>query len=300
MPLQVNSPAEPRRTPASITSIAEKMTPPDTVGLTMALQTTLDAGELLAIFSRWVAPTVPHDGLAYRHDGEGVALQLGTSARNSTHYTLDLDGTALGELRVSRSRPFAEQDLARLEYFLCTLLYPMRNALTYRKAQRAALEDPLTGAGNRAALEQSLNREIELARRSEHPLTLVAIDLDHFKRVNDLHGHSTGDAVLKSVAARIRQSARTSDLLYRYGGEEFVLLLSHTDLEGGRCVAERILRNVGTQPIALPGLELHLTVSIGVAQLRAQEEKEALFERADAALYRAKAHGRNCVELQSQ
>ncbi len=124
---------------------------------------------------------------------------------------------------------------------------------------------------------------------------MLVIDIDHFKQVNDTYGHRFGDDVLRAVAHAVGDTIRRSDVLYRYGGEEFVVLASHTTLTGARQLAERIRGNVaGIATVG--GRELRVTVSVGAAQLRAGESAEALFVRADQALYRAKESGRNRVE----
>ena len=210
---------------APVISLARGVEAPDTLRLTTALQITIDLEQLLRIFSETVQETISHQGLTYRNDEQHFVVAVGHTGRHHCSYRLNLLGTELGEVAMSRNKRFSEQDLAQIEYLLCALVYPLRNALHYREALNAAHRDPLTGIGNRAALEQNLARETALAHRHKKPLSLIVIDIDLFKQVNDRHGHTVGDAVLRSVAHAINEQLREDDLLFRYGGEEFVNII---------------------------------------------------------------------------
>ncbi len=165
-------------------------------------------------------------------------------------------------------------------------------AAARRELEQRMLTDPLTGTGNRRMLELRLAEEIQRARRYQRTLTAVFLDLDHFKQVNDRHGHGVGDAVLVRVAESLNARLRHSDHLARFGGEEFVLLLTETGLDAALALVERMRTAVAELriPELLPG---HITLSAGLAQWQPGESAEALLHRADQALYRAKAAGRN-------
>ncbi|WP_348946187.1 GGDEF domain-containing protein [Chitinibacter sp. FCG-7] len=126
------------------------------------------------------------------------------------------------------------------------------------------------------------------------PLTLLALDLDHFKRVNDVYGHDAGDAVLVTVAKTLRGILRECDLPARFGGEEFIVALPQTTIDGAMIIAERIRTAIAAQAISVNGQEIHCTVSIGVVQVKGKAFDLAL-KQADQALYQAKEAGRNCV-----
>jgi diguanylate cyclase (GGDEF)-like protein len=161
--------------------------------------------------------------------------------------------------------------------------------------QRQATTDALTGVLNRHAFMAALEREAAAAVRQDRALSIAMVDLDHFKAVNDRHGHLAGDAALRHVARMLRRTVRQSDWLARYGGEEFVVLMPDTALDFARAAADR-MRMAACQPgDARTGIALGLTVSIGVTQLRAGETAEAALRRADLALYEAKAAGRDRV-----
>ena len=158
--------------------------------------------------------------------------------------------------------------------------------------QRLATTDSLTGAANRRHFDETLALQVAQARRYGEPLSLVLLDLDHFKAINDDHGHAHGDEVLAEVSRRLQGSLRMTDRLARWGGEEFAVLLPHCDDVAAVATAEK-LRAVVSEP-SFPGVGT-VTASFGVAQLRPDEGPEQLLKRADAALYDAKAAGRDAV-----
>lgn len=163
----------------------------------------------------------------------------------------------------------------------------------------AALYDGLTGAFNRAALDRELESEVARAKRHDLPLALLMFDLDHFKEVNDTHGHSVGDAVLKEFVQRLQAITRSEDYLARFGGEEFMMICTNTTMTEAKTLAERALAMVTSAPFKTDGLALPITVSIGVAQFLELDEAtpRTLIEAVDAALYRAKDGGRARVEV---
>lgn len=173
----------------------------------------------------------------------------------------------------------------------------IENAKMFGEIKRLAATDPLTGLSNRRQFFELAVSELDRARRYERPLCAVMVDIDHFKRVNDQHGHAVGDRVLQEVARRLRDTVRKSDTVARYGGEEFALLMPETDAPAALTAAERVRAAVATTPISVgepPPLEI--TISAGVAAIRPDDRMiEALLERADIALYAAKNAGRNRV-----
>ena len=162
---------------------------------------------------------------------------------------------------------------------------------------RLSMLDPLTGVHNRRSFGEFLERAVEAARRNSRPLAVLLIDADHFKLVNDRHGHLVGDAVLRGLAERLRQRARADDLVARYGGEEFAVALPDTDLAAGLLAGERVRSAVAASPVMVEGMPIGVTVSVGVAALAAGEARTAndLLQVADERLYEAKRAGRDCV-----
>ena len=280
---------------ATVESLVRLQTPPDTLRLTTSLQTTLDLEEMLGLFMQEMKEHLPLDGIGFRSAEQGVVVQLGEQARHRTGYGMRLLEENLGELNLSRNKPFSEKDLAIIEHLLVPLLYPLRNGLRYHAAVATAFHDPLTGVSNRAAMEEALPREVELGLRHVMSLSMLIVDLDHFKKINDGYGHAAGDSVLRSAAKTMQRALRTSDQIFRFGGEEFVILLPATDIDGAHIVAERIRKSMEETTTPCDGKHIRVTASIGVAQLKDNDNQHLLFDKADKAVYRAKALGRNQV-----
>lgn len=173
----------------------------------------------------------------------------------------------------------------------------LQNARLFSEVQRLATLDDLTGILNRRQLFIEGRREFSRAKRYHRPLSLLMIDLDHFKEINDTFGHATGDEILKSLAHTLRKTIRDVDIFGRYGGEEFVLVLPETSKREAKSIAERLRKIIEQTLFSTPAGEIHTTISIGVAQQTEDVQTfEELLERADQALYRAKNGGRNQVE----
>jgi len=183
----------------------------------------------------------------------------------------------------------------------------LENAVNRARLVRSGLTDFLTGFHNRRYLQARLAEELARAQRTQHPLVCLMIDVDHFKRINDAHGHLAGDAVLQEVARRIDAHMRMSDTGARFGGDEFSIVLPDATMEQGASVAQRVLAAVRDQPVAIgPDLSVSVTLSIGIAcaaPLTGHRDlkslAEALIAAADSALYRAKESGRNTIACSS-
>jgi diguanylate cyclase (GGDEF)-like protein len=260
------------------------------------LQTTLEADKLIELFSVELAKTLAHDSIAYENPVQDLEVNRGTPARHSCSYRLVVAQEPLGRLTLTRARRFSPEDLAEVENLLVSLVYPLRNALAHQRALESALKDPLTGLYNRTALNAALHRELKLAQRNQAPLSLVVLDIDHFKRINDRCGHAAGDTALKVLAGFVANCIRSTDVLARFGGEEFAVLLNSTDRKGALLLAERIRAAAHGASFHHNDHKISFTVSLGVATLREQDDERSLFERADQALYLAKHRGRDRVE----
>ena len=279
----------------------EKLTTVDKQRLDLinVLQTTLDIEVLLTSFSERVKHIVPHSGFLYRNDDLDMELQGGSRKIHACRYELTLEEHDLGSLTLMRQQSFLDNEVESIEAMLGCLIYPLRNAILYKHALASAHTDPLTGTKNRAALDDDLQREWKLARRQQSPLSLIILDIDYFKAVNDNYGHASGDAVLKAVANCLKETARTTDIICRYGGEEFVILLNNTTLDGAVLLADRIRSCIESHTGRSDTCPTPVTVSAGVARLRDGETVEGFFQRADHALYEAKQRGRNQVRCSS-
>ncbi|MEK1904897.1 MAG: GGDEF domain-containing protein [Pseudomonas sp.] len=265
--------------------------------LGMQLQTSLEVDRILDLFFREVQRLVPLNALSYQLASCDVRLELGERANHSAGYRLSHEGEYLGELIFRRNQRFSDDELGQLESLLASLLFPLRNALLYRAALQSALRDPLTDTGNRIAMNQAMQREVELARRNNQPLSVLMLDIDHFKQINDQYGHITGDEVLKALAGALKNSLRNIDMIFRYGGEEFLVLLSNTNREAAQMVGERLrLAVLGLQHV-VDSRAIELSISLGCATMLAGESVDSLQRRADNALYVSKRDGRNRLSM---
>ncbi|MBS8240178.1 GGDEF domain-containing protein [Marinobacter lipolyticus] len=174
----------------------------------------------------------------------------------------------------------------------CAYVFAYRNDDQRRRLEHLATIDPLTGVKNRRSMDEELQLAVYSAERNRVPCGLALLDIDHFKRINDTYGHGVGDQVLSELVAMIEQNTRKTDQLFRYGGEEFVLLLPGVDDTGLRAVVHN-LQQVLRKYMHCPGGPV--TVSFGVASLQADDSVDSWLQRADAALYRAKETGRDKV-----
>ena len=165
----------------------------------------------------------------------------------------------------------------------------------FEREHDASRHDALTGLRNRRSFLEAWEEALQRSRRSGKPMSLVLGDLDHFKRINDTHGHACGDAVLRAVAQAIRNSVRAQDVVSRWGGEEFMLLLPDTDLVGARHVAESTRLAIKALRVEHGGSPFEVTLSLGVCEHRPERSMEETIAEADAALYQAKQEGRDRV-----
>ena len=261
--------------------------------------------------------------LSEAHEGYGASAQSArnfnqqlqdqvTDLQNSVQEAVDLDalkqaleqrleGLLQSVSNHQRQRDSAEDDVAeRLQGLVKRVAEMESEAQQFRahieEQRQKSLLDPLTGLPNRAAWSERL--ELEVARRQRYggQLLMAVLDIDHFKRINDGYGHLAGDRVLKIIAGELNRRLRKTDFMARFGGEEFVLLVPATPLEGGLQLLETLRSAVEACPFHFKGEPVTITLSAGIAEFRDGESAETAFERADQALYRAKGAGRNRVE----
>lgn len=206
-------------------------------------------------------------------------------------------GKIIGLLAIDSAKPddFQEREIALALEFANQVAVILENARKMQETKTQAITDALTGVYNRRGLYQLGEFEFQRARRIARPISAMMFDIDRFKQINDRHGHAVGDQVLHQLAQRCLKNSRATDMVGRYGGEEFVMLLAETNLEAARIIAERLRQGVMKAPFITDAGNITITSSIGVAEARSADTLETLIERADAALYRAKNSGRNRV-----
>ena len=262
-----------------------------------ALAATHDVGTLLRVIVEAAVEATGADGARLvaddgrivetgDPDADGERLELPLIAGRTTFGKLSLVGEVFDEEQRMTAGSLASHAAIALE-----------NARLHRIVERQALVDGLTGIANRRQCEEALTAEISRADRLGAPMTLVLADLDDFKAVNDLHGHTVGDDVLREFASVLKATVRDSDLAGRWGGEEFMLLLPGTDAAGAANLADRVRAGLAERSfLGRDGEVVTVTCSFGVAQHSPGDHERELFASADRALYRAKREGKNRVE----
>jgi two-component system cell cycle response regulator len=211
-------------------------------------------------------------------------------------YDMRFVDLTLGRLALAPRIPLSSQDEAIMAVIARELGGPIRMASLVEEAQRMATVDPLTKLLNRRAFLALLETELERARRLDYPISVVLLDVDHFKQINDHHGHASGDAVLAAVGMLLGGALRQVDLIARWGGEEFVAALSGTNEAGAAVAAERLRAGLEALDVrALGGARIPLTASFGFALWDRSESTADVIDRADRAMYAAKTAGRNRV-----
>jgi diguanylate cyclase (GGDEF)-like protein len=259
------------------------------------LQTTLDLKSLLMMFSAEVKNSVAHSGISYQHTESKSDITIGRKAKQKCSFRLLVENKQLGEITFMYSKVFSHGERAQLEFLLASLVYPLRNALQYLSVYQSSMTDPLTGKNNRLILNSTLKHEIGLFHRYKTPLTLLVMDVDNFKRINDEYGHECGDRVIQVIANTLSDCVRETDTVVRYGGDEFVIVLSNTSSSGAQKICEHIRNTLSNLELVYAGKKINVTSSFGCASLTEQDVGNSLFTRADEALLLAKKGGRNCA-----
>lgn len=231
------------------------------------------------------------DSLSRKHDTSGdLRRELATVLRQ--------ENRVAGLLAVYRAdAPFTEEDRNLLTVVASLLSLVLSNIRAQQKIQQLADQDELTGMGNKRSMRKRLAAEVERSRVYKVPLSVLMFDVDDFKQINDTYGHPMGDVVLSELCGAIKETLRPTDHLARFGGDEFTIVLPHTDLKGGRATAERILeRTRKLRLMADDGRMITATISIGLATfLESDDDFNDLLQRADDRLYDSKHGGKNRV-----
>jgi diguanylate cyclase (GGDEF)-like protein len=243
--------------------------------------------ELRAIAERTFSAQSAADGAA-----EGVADE------EDVCFPMIAADAVVGVLGVRDRPPLLREDRRALGAAAAVIAIGVKNEQLFRETRELSLRDSLTGCFNRRHALETLENELRRSKRSGNPLSIVMLDVDHFKTINDQYGHVRGDDLLRSVGALVARVLRGSDIRCRYGGDEFLIILPDTPLLGAEQVAECLRREIGTIEVAAGEQRIAITVSLGVTTAVLGETSVRNFiDRADAALYDAKRKGRNrfCV-----
>ncbi len=258
-----------------------------------------DFHQLMNAFITGVRRTLPCDGIEYEEESINLYLLDGDLMPSACHYNLGYQQQALGRICFSRSYDFTEDELVMLETMLSGLVLPLRNALRSQQAIHIAQRDALTGLRNSSCYHDNVEIEIKRARRYGTPFSLILIDIDNFKKINDQYGRESGDELLTQLARSIESQARSSDIVFRNGGDEFLVFLPNTGREQALTVAERIKRHTVGRQYQCREVRIAITLSAGVATIGREDDAFRLFSRADKALFHAKILGKNQIHAQA-
>ncbi len=220
--------------------------------------------------------------------------------REATAKFKEKDFSEIQEINEMVKKTRSRDELFYLKRSILDMAQELEATLNQLKSERDQFEemaytDPLTGLANRRFFMKEAEQFFQYARRYNEPITLIMLDIDDFKLINDTHGHDVGDKVLKNLAQVIRNNIRKSDIAARYGGEEFIILLPSTDENGALLVAERIRQDFKNTSVSINGESVSTTVSVGIATMGESNEFEELIKKADSALYEAKKQGKDKV-----
>jgi diguanylate cyclase (GGDEF)-like protein len=268
----------------------------DSLRFLQAISASLDLDQVLSTLDRFLEKLIGHSGWQYRYPERDIELEGGQHDRNQLEYDLTSSGERIGTFSLTRGRCFSENDQVLTESVLGLASPAVHNALRYRAAVQLVERDTLTGLGNRHALFRQGARWLADAIRHDRRLSMLMLDVDDFKHVNDTFGHPEGDRLLVRIADILRANTRASDLCVRMGGDEFAVVLPGADLEHAMACAERIRLVIAACAIdTRSGDSIKGSVSIGVAAFSSGMDLDALYHRADGALYTAKRAGCNQV-----
>ncbi|MEL0640438.1 GGDEF domain-containing protein [Pseudoalteromonas aliena] len=265
----------------------------ETHDLVNKLQTSLVIEDVLAIYAKFVKQILNFSGLQFQ--STLGTTQTSDSDTNTTPYIFDLsiDKEHLGQLIYFSQYQLNTAIEKKLRGLHSVLVYPLRNAMMYSRVLKLATKDALTGLNNRSQFNDFLSQKLENCRRYQRPFSLMLLDLDNFKQVNDNYGHKVGDDMLREFSKVLANSIRGTDSVFRFGGDEFALLIEDPEFTTNKVIAERIMCLVRKSPLMS---KYKVTTSIGYTLASSQDCDNAIFARADKGLYKAKASGRNCAK----
>ena len=261
------------------------------------LHSTLETDEILNSFSTYLQQKISFNGLCYEHEKLNDNYRYGKEGSHHFIFNLSSDTFNLGKIIISKNNDFTETDIKVLEEQLCFLIQPLKNSICHYQVLQASLRDSLTDLLNRSSLNSTLQREMKLSKRHNTQLAVMMLDIDNFKLINDIHGHLAGDAVLIKIATIILESIRETDIAFRIGGEEFLIVLSDSDTIGTQKLAERLRVHVEKSTVLFNKKPIKFTVSLGISYFEAKDTQDELISRADKAMYTAKESGKNQVAI---
>ena len=260
----------------------------------------IEIDSLLQAFVDRLSSAVSQDGFEFCNGDLDVDFRFGCQRMTEEvpyklHYRIANQSDYLGVMGIGRKTQFSSAEVRRINSAVDAFAGPLNNAILYRRACQSAFRDPLTGVRNRAALDDALSQKSSTTLRRDASLVLLVCDVDRFKLVNDSFGHVVGDEVLRQFASVLQENTRDSDIVFRYGGDEFVIALQDTQLVGGSELAQRIRKAVKRTGVCADNAYINVTTTIGVTEVKQHESLDDAFLRADEALLSGKKSGKDQV-----
>lgn len=258
------------------------------------LQTTLDLGKLLDIIAMEAARYINFSGLYFQSRSVNKTLRGSRKAKHERQFELKLNDEFIGTLSYGINTPISMVHYKDLQRIHQVILYPLKNALQYHQAMQLAMQDGLTGLGNRRYFDEQLKRAMHNANRHHAQVGLVLGDLNKFKDINDNYGHNAGDEVLKQFASILRACIRDSDSIFRFGGDEFAIIVENAS-ENALDIIQARINNALKSNVLLA--KYQVGCSLGATFMNRADNEHSLFERADQALYRQKINTSKCFSI---
>jgi diguanylate cyclase (GGDEF)-like protein len=264
-----------------------------TLKMLQGFQSTLDLHTLLHLLFKELKAQHGLDGARYNCPIPGHNFSTGDTNTHKLEFTLDTSTDQLGKISLYKKNQFSTTTQEQIHNVLTLFLPALKNAIAYLDALIKSLTCPLTKFKNRLAFDEALQREIAFSKRHHTALSIIVLDIDNFKNVNDTYGHAVGDQILVGLAQILMQSKRHTDMIFRYGGEEFILLLNYIPKVGVFKTAERLRKSIEHNSFPFRDESLKITISLGISHYNFEDTDNMFFEKADQALYLAKENGRN-------
>jgi diguanylate cyclase (GGDEF)-like protein len=262
----------------------------DKLDFLQKLSVAVELQPLLAIYASEVSLRLRVSGLEFEYQGKTFQPKYSQGSCCVLNSKLSLNDKDLGIMRYLSTKPLAQPQRQLIASLEQQLLQPLNNVLIFEHNRHLSLRDHLTGLGNRSYFDETLSCMKATAQRETRPFSLLMLDLDNFKQVNDRYGHNEGDLVLREFSQILKEALRTNDHVFRFGGDEFVLLLAHSEQLNPELVAQRIVDMTGKNKL----LSKHkVTTSVGFTNWNNGDCNASIVERADKALYKAKNNGKN-------
>jgi diguanylate cyclase (GGDEF)-like protein len=259
------------------------------------LHGSIDFYQLFDTFTEELGKEVPYDGIEYKDENTKTYLVRGILQRHQCTFQLNYDEQSLGSMTITRDCEFKDREFGLIEVMLAGLTLPLRNALRYKQVVMSAQRDQLTGLRNQYYYQDIIELEIKRAQRYKTPFSLLIFDIDNLDGINNKYGRQAGDAILLEVARRIEKKARSSDIVYRYAGDEFIVILPNTEKNKAIEAAERITGFVLSDNCAYDGEDIVFNLSAGVVSVIYEDTVCNLMDRANRSLSLAKASGGSCI-----